>query len=280
MRTKKKNKKNKKKSVHTSVKPKSTEPVPIIVPVTVTVPVPIEIDEDEDDTTTDIIILLYGDRKDLDRCVASVEKHCSNYKLHIIDNNEVNKGFSKGCNEGILAGNAPYVWLLNQDAVVLEGAQEALINRFSYGEKVGIVGSMQLDHDDHDIIRHGGTQRCFPSGIHVGGRVSMGHCRIPSKQTWVNFASAMLRREMIRQIGVLDEALFLICSDSDYCYMARYRGYEVWYEPRSQVLHRLGVSSKGTTEWHQKDTLAFMDKWGISRTGVKSELFQKLDTYP
>lgn len=263
---------------------KKVTKVPVKTPVFIPEPEPTQIPESvpiqKSGITTDIIILLYGDRRDLDRCVASVKEHCKNYVLHIIDNNKENRGFTKGVNIGILAGNAPYVWLLNQDAVVLKGAQEALISRFSYGEKVGIVGSMQLDHDDHDLIRHGGTIQAFPNGIHSSGRVSMGHCRVPEKQTWVNFASAMLRREMIKHIGLLDENMFLICSDSDYCYWARYRGWECWYEPRSQVLHRLGASAKNTTEWHQKDTLAFMLKWGISRTGVKSELFQKLDTYP
>lgn len=233
--------------------------------------------------TTDIILVLYGDRKDLDRCVASVEKHCSNYKLHIIDNNEVNRGFTKACNDGILAGSAPYVWLLNQDAVVLEGAQEALINRFSHGPRIGIVGSMQLDHDDRDIIRHGGTHQAFPNGVHKGGRLSMGHCRFPEKNTWINFASAMLSREMIQHIGLMDENMFLLYSDSDYCYWARYRGWEVWYEPESRVLHRLGKASKSSGEWAAKDQVSFMDKWGFSNEGgvqMPSKLFRKLDMYP
>jgi len=231
--------------------------------------------------TTDIILVLYGDRKDLDRCIASIKKHCKDYKLHIIDNNEVNRGFTKACNEAILAGSAPYVWLLNQDAIVLEGAQEALIERFSYGEKVGIVGSMQVDYDDRDMIRHGGTQQAFPYGVHKGGRLSMGHCRLPERNTWVNFASAMCRREMIQHIGLMDENMFLLFSDSDYCYWARYRGWEVWYSPKSKVVHRLGQASKGASEWHQRDRDAFMKKWGISHGGaVKSELFQKLDKYP
>lgn len=275
MKTKKRNKRKKKinRPVSNSVKSEIIKSEPVQVPVYVP--------EQGSDITTDIIILLYGDRKDLDRCVASIKKYCNNYILHIIDNNEYNRGFTKGVNEGILAGNAPYIWLLNQDAVVFnENTQEALINRFSYGEKVGIVGSMQLDFDDHDIIRHGGTVRCWPSGVHAGGRVSMGHCRVPSKQTWVNFASAMLRREMIQYIGLLDDNMFLLCSDSDYCYWARYRGWEVWYTPESKVLHRLGKGSKSLSEWHQKDTLAFMDKWGISRDGIKSKLFQRLDMYP
>ncbi len=230
--------------------------------------------------TTDIILVLYGDRKDLDRCVTSVERHCSNYKLHIIDNNKINNGFTKAVNEGIQAGSAPYIWLLNQDAVVLEGAQEALINSFNYGPQVGIAGSMQIDYDDRDLIRHGGTQQAFPYGIHKGGKISMGHCRMPEKNTWINFASAMFRRKMVEQIGLLDENMFLLFSDSDYCYWARYRGWEVWYTPESKVLHRLGAASKSVSEWHQKDMKAFMDKWGIMSNGSKSELFKRLDSFP
>lgn len=230
---------------------------------------------------TDIILVLYGGRKDIDRCIASIEKYCNNYNLIIEDNNKENRGFTRAVNEGILAGNAPYVWLLNQDAVVLEGAQEALIERFDYSPKVGIAGSMQIDYDDRDIIRHGGVYNSgFPAGVHKGGRISMGHCRLPEKSIWINFASAMFRREMIRHIGVLDENMFLLYSDSDYCYWARYRGWDVWYEPRSKVLHRLGQASKSVSEWHQKDRQAFMDKWGILSNGIKSNLFQKLERYP
>jgi hypothetical protein len=233
-----------------------------------------------DKFTTDIILVLYGGRKDLDRCIVSIKKHCSNYKLHVIDNNLINRGFTKAVNSGILSGEAPYVWLLNQDAVVLAGAQEALIERFDYGPKVGIAGSMQIDYNDRDVIRHGGTFQAFPFGIHKGGRISMGHCRLPEKSTWINFASVMFRREMIRHIGLLDENMFLLFSDSDYCYWARYRGWEVWYEPRSQVLHRLGEASKSVSEWHQKDKRAFMSKWSILSNGGQSDLFRKLDTYP
>ena len=235
--------------------------------------------------STDIILALYGDRGDLDRCVASVEKYCTDYELHIIDNNEENKGFTRAMNEGILAGSAPYIWLLNQDAVVMEGAQEALIKRIDSGPKVGIAGSMQLDPDDHDLIRHGGTIRAFPAGAHKGGRVSMGHCRLPEKQTWVNFASVMFSREMVRHIGVLDENMFLLYSDSDYCYWARYRGWDVYFEPESKVIHRLGKGSKSISEWHKKDMDAFMDKWRLEmqpdgKSYTVHRLFEKLDKHP
>lgn len=232
---------------------------------------------------TNIIILLYGNRTDLDRCLKSIKEHCKDYVLHIIDNNEDNKGFTKAVNIGIKEGTAPYIWLINQDAIVLEGAQEALIKRFSYSDRVGIVGSMQVDYKNNDIIRHGGTTQAFPYGIHKGGYRHMGHCRFPEKQTWVNFASVMIRRSMIEKIGLLDENMFLLYSDSSYCYTARQKGYEVWYEPDSKVIHRLNAS-KTVTEWHKKDMEAFMKKWGITNVGEQgfsfSPEFNRLDRFP
>ena len=235
--------------------------------------------------STDIIIVLYGDKADCDRCVESVKQHCSDYNLIIIDNNppNTNLGFTKANNNGIRQGSAPYVWLLNQDAVVLPGAQQGLISGFSHNSKVGIVGSMQRDYDDQDIIRHCGTIRAFPGGVHKGGRVSMGHGQIPEKNTWVNFASVMFSRAMVNDIGYMDETMFLIYSDSDYCYTAREKGWQVWYEPRSQVLHRLNASKKGS-EWHQKDMITFMTKWGITSDGkghfFNSRKFDILNTFP
>lgn len=234
--------------------------------------------------TTDIILVLYGDRGDLDKCVESIEKTCTNHNIIIIDNNKENIGFTRACNDGIKQGKAPYIWLVNQDAVILEGAQQALIKRLETDSKAGIAGSMQLDPENHDIIRHGGTLRAFPAGAHKGGSLSMGHCRFPEKQTWVNFASVMMKREMVQEIGLMDENMFLLYSDSDYCYWARYRHWDVWYEPESKVLHRLGKASKSASEWQKKDMQAFMDKWDISLTAnntfVSGRLFQRLNTHP
>ena len=234
--------------------------------------------------TTDIVIVSYKDEEPLAKCIASIKEHCIDYNLIIEDNNTDNRGFTKAVNEGIKKGTAPFVWLINSDAVVLKGAQRGLIDMFSYHEKVGIVGSQQLDYHDQDLIAHGGTIRAFPGGAHKSGRVSMGHCKDPEKQTWVNFASVMLRRKMVEEIGLLDENLFLLYSDSDYCYTARLKGWDVWYTPASRVLHRLNAS-KTVTDWHKKDMEAFMRKWGITynpetKSFIYSDIFQRLDMFP
>lgn len=213
-------------------------------------------------TSTDIIVVFYGEQNEPKACVDSVERHCGNYKLHIIDNNVTNRAFTRGVNEGIDKGRAPYVWLLNQDAIVLPGAQEALIERLNSAPQVGIAGSMQFSPGDNNFITHGGTLRAFPGGVHKGGRLSKGECLVPEKQTWVNFDSVMLKREMIRRIGHLDKGMFLFYSDSDYCYWARCNGWEVWYEPASRVIHE-PKAPKTISEWHIRDRDAFAEKWGL-----------------
>lgn len=235
-------------------------------------------------TSTDIVIVSYKDQSDLLVCMASIKRYCSDYNLIIEDNNADNRGFSKAVNDGIKKGNADFVWLLNSDAIIVnEETQQALINHFSYSHRVGLTGSMQIDPENHDRIAYGGSQRAFPSGIHKGGLLSMSHCQIPEKQTWLNFASVMLRRDMINKIGLLDEKMFLLYSDSSYCYTAREHGYEAWYVPRSQVYHTL-KASKGVSEWHLKDMQAFMNKWGIEAVGPNqfaySDRFSKLDMFP
>lgn len=192
----------------------------------------------------------------------------------IIDNNKYNLGFTHAVNNGIARTSGDYIWLLNSDAIVLPGALDPLIKRMDSDEHIGIVGSMQLDPDNTDLIRHGGTTQAYPFGIHKGGSLAAGDCRLPSKETWVNFASVLLRRSMINLIGPLDDNYFMYYSDSDYCYAARSTGWQVWYEPGSKVLHRLNASINPKKDILDKDKKYFEQKW------LTNDDFQRLDKLP
>ena len=161
---------------------------------------------------------------------------------------------------------------------------EALIQRMESYDKIGIVGPLQLDPNDLNRIAWGGSERCFPGGVHKGGYVSMGHCQIPEKQKWINGAAMLIRRKMINEIGFLDEMMFLLYSDSDYSFMARRAGWECWFDPYAKVLHTLGQASKNSQEIAQKDMVVFMKKWGITTDGkgnfFYSREFSLLDTLP
>lgn len=195
--------------------------------------------------------------------------------------NEKNNGFTKAINQGIKEAwkdGAEFVWLLNQDAIPSGGALQALVDRMIASPKCGIASSMILDMARPDHIVHGGTGAVMP-GIHKSGWKSEGHLSVPTKEKWVTFCSVLVRMETVQDIGLLDERFYLICSDSDYCFTARSRGWQVWYEPKSEVLHgeRHGVSRVVSTTrtkeqemmmWH--DQRQFLEKW----TG---ELFRDLN---
>jgi hypothetical protein len=234
---------------------------------------------------TDIVIVSYDDSFELGRCVTCIKEFCTDYNLIIIDNNETNIGYTAGVNKGIKQGTGEYIWLLNSDCYITEGAQEGLIAMLNRFPRAGIAGSMQIDPEDlaKDRIMHGGTTQAWPHGVHKGGSVSKGHCGVPERQTWVNGASMMLKREMVNVIGPLDESMFLLYSDSDYCFWARERGWDVWYTPDSKVLHKLKASA-GPNEWAIKDRAAFMKKWGIREVNPNqytySEKFARLHNFP
>jgi GT2 family glycosyltransferase len=68
----------------------------------------------------------------------------------------------------------------------------------------------------------------------------------------------------------------MLGSDSDWCYTARARQWEVWYVAEAVCLHEVGVSNRGGSpelmKIFQNDMGYWRDKW------VGSALFARLAT--
>ena len=60
---------------------------------------------------------------------------------------------------------------------------------------------------------------------------------------WGSFACALIRKEVLEEIGVLDEGYFLYFDDVDYCREARNHGWTVKYFPDARVVHLRGKSN-------------------------------------
>ena len=56
-----------------------------------------------------------------------------------------------------------------------------------------------------------------------------------------------VRRSAFDEIGPLDERYFCYMDDVDLCQRARDLGWNVWYEPASEVVHLMGQASKRHT---------------------------------
>ena len=60
---------------------------------------------------------------------------------------------------------------------------------------------------------------------------------------WVSGACMMIRREVLRDVGLLDEGLYTYFDDCDICLRARRRGWSTWYVPTGTVVHLKGRST-------------------------------------
>jgi len=215
-----------------------------------------------------IIIPHYKNKDQLKKCQDAISKQdYHDIMVNVQDNTDDNKGFTKACNTGIkeLFDECDYFVILNQDCYLKEDAITKMVAFMKRNPKCGIAGVKQLHAGNPDSIIHGGCTQAFPHGRHLGGRVSQGDCVKDGQMPWVNGACLITRKSTIIDIGLMDENFVLICSDSDWCYTARQRGWQVWYIADAECLHEQGVSlgsqdEKMTTQM-KLDTLSFREKW-------------------
>jgi N-acetylglucosaminyl-diphospho-decaprenol L-rhamnosyltransferase len=63
----------------------------------------------------------------------------------------------------------------------------------------------------------------------------------------------LVRYDVIRKLGFLDEGYFMYYEETDFCLAAARLGYECWQFPASRVVHLLGKSSGVTgSEAHKR----------------------------
>lgn len=170
-----------------------------------------------------------------------------------------NRGFSGGNNvilrDALASGeDYDYYMLLNADTIVRPGALGLLIGAIDSGDRIGIA-CPRLEWPDGtpqiSCFRYISPVSEFISAAQTGPLtnlleswdvpvpVSDG----PVEMQWGSFACALIRKEVLEEIGVLDEGYFLYFDDVDYCRSARDKGWKVKYFPEARVVHLRGKSN-------------------------------------
>lgn len=220
------------------------------------------------------ILVNWNNWKDTIECVESCHKlNYYNTRILIIDNGSTdgseevlreqfpnieliqtgrNLGFAGGNNVGIryaLGHGADYVWLLNNDTVVDPDALSSLVRVAAEDERVGMVGSKILFYENLRHLWYAGSvldpERPYDSGHRGIMEEDRGQYDETAETGYVTGCSLLARREMIEEIGLLDEGFFLYFEDADWNARARKAGWKLMYEPRSVVLHKASASMGG-----------------------------------
>jgi N-acetylglucosaminyl-diphospho-decaprenol L-rhamnosyltransferase len=170
-----------------------------------------------------------------------------------------NGGFAYGNNHAIRhALDHPdppdYVYLLNSDAFPDPGAVGRLVEFLEERLEVGIAGSYIHGPDGDFHI----TAFRFPSlASELQGTARLGILTrllrgftvplpLPEETRevdWLAGASMLIRREVLEQVGLLDETFFLYFEETDFCRRARLSGWPTWYVRDSSVTHIGSVST-------------------------------------
>jgi len=170
---------------------------------------------------------------------------------------ERNGGFAYGNNraiETIDLDDTDYIVLLNPDTIVRAGAMERLVAFMDDHPEAGVAGS-RLEHRDgtpqNSAFRFHSAWSELEAGAKTGPisrllgqwRVPMGVRDEPHEADWVAGACMIIRPEVIRQVGLMDERYFMYFEEVDYCKRVKAADWSVWYVPEARVVHLVGKSS-------------------------------------
>ena len=167
---------------------------------------------------------------------------------------DLNRGFSAGNNIGLRAAESNYYLLLNSDTLVRPGAIASLLGAAEDQPDAGII-SPRLEWPDGtaqvscfrycspatELIAAAGTSvvtkllKPFDLPLPVSDH--------PQEMPWTSFACVLLRKELVEQVGLLDEGYFLYYEDVDYCRRVRRADWKILYWPKARVVHLRGQSS-------------------------------------
>ena len=157
-----------------------------------------------------------------------------------------NTGFARGNNLGMQQAGGKYIVLLNNDTQVDERFLAELVRPAEDDERVGMVAPKILDFTQRDRIDSVGGLVICRDGLAQGrGRCEedrgqyddLGEVLLPSG------CAALYRREMLDEIGLFDESMFMYCEDTDLGLRGRWAGWKTVAAPNSVVYHKYSALS-------------------------------------
>ncbi len=206
------------------------------------------------------IILNYNGKDTLLECLDSVYKSdYSNLEVIIVDNNSTdgsfkiaknhfakfhfiknsqNIGFAGGNNVAIkfaLEKMADYIFLLNNDALIKNDTISKLVKTAERNEKIGLLSPLIYKNKTNKIWFAGGKINWLQMRTeHTSNKLLKNK---PLLTSYITGCAMLIKKEVFKKIGLLDEDYFLYYEDADFSYRARKNGFKVAVLPSAIAYH-------------------------------------------
>jgi len=180
-------------------------------------------------------------------------------RVEIIENG-ANLGFAAACNRAFERTASAYVYLLNPDAELKNGALREIVAFMDAHPRCGIAGSRIYNLDgtiQRDAVGEFDTWAGAFLRSSAWGELPMfrRYANGASLHDW-DFASARrvdivigaamaIRRTLLDAIGLFDERFFLYHEEVDLEKRAALANWETWFVPQSEAVHEGRASARG-----------------------------------
>lgn len=155
---------------------------------------------------------------------------------------EVNLGFSGGNNLGIRRARGRSIFLLNNDTYIETDGLKKMKDRLDSSPKIGAVSPKIKFADSGHPIQFAGytplTKITLRNNLIGFGVADEGQFEKPMATPYVHGAAMMLKREVIKNVGLMPELYFLYYEELDWSSQMAAAGYELYYEPGCTVYHK------------------------------------------
>jgi len=184
-----------------------------------------------------------------------------NMPFKLIRNKE-NLGFAEGNNIGMrdaLKRGADYMLLMNNDVIVPRNLVVKLIKVAKGDKKIGLLAPKMYFAKGYEFHKKRYSNKDLGKVIwYAGGmidwdniysshrgvdEVDKGQYDKQEETNIVNGACALIRKEVIEDIGYLDKKLFLYWEDADLSERARRAGWKIVYTPKTHLWHKVAQAS-------------------------------------
>ena len=194
------------------------------------------------------------DNNSKDETVEAIRTHYPT--VQIIVNHE-NRGFSKGVNQALAISSGRYLLMLNSDTRVRREALDRMVSCLDEDPEIGAVGCKQWTGDgqlyqscfpfpslrDH-LIHVSFFRSCAPAWQEALAAEQAIDCTRSQDVDWINGACLMVRTDLMKSCGGLDEGYFMYFEDVDLCQTLHQFGYRVRHLADADIVHLIGKSGE------------------------------------
>lgn len=179
-------------------------------------------------------------------------------KIELIKNNK-NFGFAKAVNQGINKSKNDYLILLNPDTTIINNNIIKTIKLINSDKNIGIIGG-KIKYEHKKIFTANNTptfltglfeftnlKKIFPNNKYTSNFWPEKNNKItkPIEVSGICGAYLIFRKhDKTGKINYFNEDYFLYLEDLDFCLNMKSKGFKIIFDPRSEVFHIGGASSK------------------------------------